>query len=195
VFFSSLQHFQTLPHRMQFVGIFGGVRCIDDSLATIPEATCAALAALPQLEGLIVGGYDRGIPFESVGRCIAQHDKLPWVYIFRPSGNLIAQAIVQTWQQRAQSGEIQDLQISGKIAPIEQATEITIAARRNTISLSQTLLFVDSMNDVAIHAFQHLQEGATVLLSPASPSFGQFRNYEEKSAAFIQAFSQAKRRS
>ncbi len=50
-----------------------------------------------------------------------------------------------------------------------------------------SMLYVTNMNEVAEYVFTHLSPGAVVLLSPASPSFGDFKNYEDKSHKFITA--------
>lgn len=42
------------------------------------------------------------------------------------------------------------------------------------------------MEETVRLAFQHAQEGGAVLLSPASPSFGVFKDYEDKSAQFVE---------
>jgi UDP-N-acetylmuramoylalanine--D-glutamate ligase len=55
--------FEPLPYRLEKVGEFGGIIFYDDSLATVPEATMASLAALPRVDTLILGGEDRGIDF------------------------------------------------------------------------------------------------------------------------------------
>ncbi|TVR43076.1 MAG: UDP-N-acetylmuramoyl-L-alanine--D-glutamate ligase [Bacteroidia bacterium] len=55
--------FKGLPHRMQHAGTCGGVIFYNDSIATIPEATIAAIKALPDTETLILGGTDRGIDY------------------------------------------------------------------------------------------------------------------------------------
>lgn len=55
--------FKPLPYRLERVGEFNGITFYDDSLATVPEATLAALAALPRVTTLILGGEDRDIDF------------------------------------------------------------------------------------------------------------------------------------
>jgi UDP-N-acetylmuramoylalanine--D-glutamate ligase len=54
--------FQSLPHRLQLVGERDGVRFVNDSIASTPVATAAALEAMAgRPVTLIVGGLDRGL--------------------------------------------------------------------------------------------------------------------------------------
>ncbi len=55
--------FATLPHRMEFVGEFGGKLFYNDSIATIPEAAMMAVTTLRDVDSLILGGFDRGIDY------------------------------------------------------------------------------------------------------------------------------------
>ncbi len=59
----SVLGFETLAHRMQFVGEKEGVLYYDDSISTVPQATLAALKALNRVDTLILGGMDRGIDY------------------------------------------------------------------------------------------------------------------------------------
>lgn len=56
----ALPGFQPLAHRLQPVGESGGVRWINDSIATTPHATAAALESCRGDVVLIVGGLERG---------------------------------------------------------------------------------------------------------------------------------------
>ncbi len=55
--------FNGLPHRLEKIGIFGGVTFYNDSIATIPEATIAAIDTLEHVDFLLLGGFDRGIDY------------------------------------------------------------------------------------------------------------------------------------
>ena len=58
------QAFEGLPHRLQYAGEREGVRFFNDSYATRPEATLAAVEALSGAPvALILGGSDKGIDF------------------------------------------------------------------------------------------------------------------------------------
>jgi len=63
---NTLRGFEGLPHRLQLIGPYNGLRFVNDSIATVPEATIAALQAWPQPDYLILGGYDRGIRYETL---------------------------------------------------------------------------------------------------------------------------------
>ncbi len=66
----ALENFQSLPHRLEYLGIFGGVRYYNDSISTVPEATLAALAALPETDVLILGGMDRGVSYQALAEAL-----------------------------------------------------------------------------------------------------------------------------
>jgi UDP-N-acetylmuramoylalanine--D-glutamate ligase len=63
--------FNTFPgveHRLEFVTEKRGIRFYNDSIATNPESTMAALDALPGPIVLIAGGYDKKLPFEGLAQ-------------------------------------------------------------------------------------------------------------------------------
>ncbi len=68
-----LASFNGLPHRMEYVGCFEGVEFYNDSIATVPEATIAALETLNQVDFLILGGFDRGIDYTILARYLQFH--------------------------------------------------------------------------------------------------------------------------
>ncbi len=59
----TLQSFAGLPHRLEFLGTRDDVEWYNDSKATVPHATVAAVGGFDSVV-LIAGGYDKGLPFE-----------------------------------------------------------------------------------------------------------------------------------
>lgn len=67
-----LRSFKTLPHRMETVGVFDGVEYVDDSYATAPDATIAALSAYKDRSVvLILGGSSKGMEFDELAQAVS----------------------------------------------------------------------------------------------------------------------------
>ncbi len=65
----AIKTFKSLPHRIEFVAEINGVKYYDDSIATVPEATIAALKTFPnQPIILIAGGYERQQNYEGLAK-------------------------------------------------------------------------------------------------------------------------------
>ena len=62
----TISEFRGLEHRLEYVDEVAGVAFYNDSISTIPEATMAAIAALNNVDTLLLGGFDRGIDYESL---------------------------------------------------------------------------------------------------------------------------------
>jgi UDP-N-acetylmuramoylalanine--D-glutamate ligase len=63
---AALRAFRGLPHRVELVADAGGVRWYDDSKATAPHATLAALAGFERVV-LIAGGRNKGLDLIELG--------------------------------------------------------------------------------------------------------------------------------
>jgi len=60
---SPLSDFQTLPHRLEYLGRFREIDFYNDSISTIPESAIAAVQALNHVDTIILGGFDRGLDY------------------------------------------------------------------------------------------------------------------------------------
>jgi UDP-N-acetylmuramoyl-L-alanine---L-glutamate ligase len=146
----ALRDFRPLPHRLENVGTFRNIVFYDDTLATVPEATVAAVDSLQRIDVIIIGGFDRGIDYGSVAEKIVRA-RIQHVITFPTSGEKIAALI--------------EAQTPGRHLPTIDAAE--------------------DMEGAVRKCFELLPQGGTVLLSPASPSFGIFKDYEDKSKQYI----------
>jgi UDP-N-acetylmuramoylalanine--D-glutamate ligase len=81
-----IRTFKPLEHRLEPVATVSGVEYVDDSVATLPDATQAALTAF---EGrpivLIAGGYDRGLDYSALAKSILDADVRALI-LFPPTG-------------------------------------------------------------------------------------------------------------
>ena len=59
----TINDFEPLNHRLEFVGNYDGVLYYDNSIGTIPIATIEAIKTLKNVDTLIIGGMDRGIDY------------------------------------------------------------------------------------------------------------------------------------
>ena len=69
---NTINEFNPLEHRLEFVGNFEGIDYYNDSIATIPEAAIESIKALENVNTLIVGGNDRGVNQEGLIEFLAQ---------------------------------------------------------------------------------------------------------------------------
>ncbi len=158
----AINGFTPLPHRLEFVGKFNGIGFYNDSLATVPEATMAALDALGEkVETIFLGGFDRGLNFENLAKRILKSNLKNLIFLpttgkriwrevnrlNRTKKRFFNRFFIDTMDRGALSGE--------KIM-------------RRAIKL----------------AYLCTDKGKICLLSCASPSFGVFKDYRERGELF-----------
>jgi len=154
-----LGKFKTLPHRLEYVGKFRGIRFYNDALATIPEATIAALDFLgDDVETILLGGFDRGLSFKNLAERILK-SKIKNMVLFPTTGEKIWKAL--------QLASLAQGKILPKMFFIDKASNGTLY-----------------MKEAVKLAYQHTQKGKICLLSTASASFSIFKDYKEKGDLF-----------
>jgi UDP-N-acetylmuramoyl-L-alanine---L-glutamate ligase len=152
----AVRTFEALPHRLEPVGTYKGITFYDDSIATVPDATLAALEALgSDVQTLLLGGHERNLDFTQFGERLPANVKT--LILFPPTG-------VRIWR--------------------------AIEAHSKNSVLPETF-FVRDMEQAVKIAYQRTEQGKICLLSPASPSFGTFKDYRERGdlfKAFVRKF-------
>jgi UDP-N-acetylmuramoylalanine--D-glutamate ligase len=147
----SVRSFKPLPHRIEFVGEYQGVRFYDDSISTVPDATMNAVEALgADVQTLIAGGHDRNLEFATLAEHILRSG-IRNVILFVPSGS-------RMWQAISNHPLFTHHSLHG--------------------------FLVDSMEEAVRLAFLHTESGKICLLSPASPSYGLFKDFHHRGTAF-----------
>ncbi len=96
----ALPSFESLAHRLEYVGQVRGVRYYNDSIATTPESAIVALTAFDEPKVIIAGGSDKGVSFEGFARVVAQRAKV--AVLVGKTSQRIGQAIQACGDNRAQ---------------------------------------------------------------------------------------------
>jgi UDP-N-acetylmuramoylalanine--D-glutamate ligase len=158
---SAIATFPGVEHRLEPVGELAGVRYVNDSQGTQPDAVIAALRAYPAPIVLIAGGRDKGVDLAELAPVVAQR----------------AAAAVLI----GESGpELERLFRAAGLARTERAASLEAAVGR------ADALAREIRADLAAGRPED-PDGiprATVLLSPAAASFDMFPDYEARGRAF-----------
>jgi UDP-N-acetylmuramoylalanine--D-glutamate ligase len=68
----AVDEFRGVPHRLELVRELGGVRWYNDSTATAPERSLAAIRAFEEPIVLLLGGRDKDLPWEDLMRLVGE---------------------------------------------------------------------------------------------------------------------------
>ena len=153
--------YRPLPSRLTPIGTARGVTFVDDSLSTNVLPTLAALDAFPGRRiALIVGGHDRGIDYAPLAAGVLARQAPTRVLTLPDSGPRIRAAIEAAASQKQKQAALK------QEAPVTDCPDLETAVAAG---------------------FAWAQPDGVVLLSPAAPSFGRFRDYSDRSEAFARA--------
>ena len=83
--------FKGLEHRIEFVRKNNNISYYNDSFASVPDATIAAISAIPGAKVLIIGGFDRGLSLELLALTIKDNEsEINKVVLIGQSANRMA---------------------------------------------------------------------------------------------------------
>jgi UDP-N-acetylmuramoylalanine--D-glutamate ligase len=153
---ASVERFGGVEHRLEVVAVAGGVRYVNDSQGTQPDAVVAALESFPAPLVLICGGRSKDVPIDRLAEAVAQ--RAAAAVVIGESGPELAGAFR-----------------SAGLAAIERAEGMDEAVVRADALCRAALGRGD---DAAA------RETGTVLLSPAAASFDMYVDYADRGRAF-----------
>ncbi|MCX6721480.1 MAG: UDP-N-acetylmuramoyl-L-alanine--D-glutamate ligase, partial [Candidatus Staskawiczbacteria bacterium] len=84
----AIKTFKGLPHRLELIGEYSGIKFYDDAISTTPESTIEAIKTLPQVGTIFLGGQDRGYTFSRLEKIIKKK-KIKNIVLFPESGKRI----------------------------------------------------------------------------------------------------------
>lgn len=86
--------FAGVEHRLEQVRVLRGVTYINDSIGTSPTRTLAGLKAMKTKPIVIAGGYDKKIPFDSLGDALCKYAKR--VFLTGATAEKIREAVLNS---------------------------------------------------------------------------------------------------
>ena len=144
------KQFGGVAHRAEFVREYKGVKYYNDSIASSPTRTAlGTLSLYEQKIVIIAGGYDKHIPYDSLGPVI--------------------------------NNKVKVLILLGDTAP---KIEAAVKRAGNYAEGEIKIINVTNMEEAVAAAVENTSRGDIVSLSPASASFGLYRNFEERGNHF-----------
>jgi UDP-N-acetylmuramoylalanine--D-glutamate ligase len=147
--------FTGVEHRLEMVRELDGVRWYDDSIATAPERSLAALRSFEDPIVLLAGGRDKKLPWgEFAGEATR---RVRHLVTFGEAGPMIARVVGKA-QRSGGAGEQ-----GSKLEGITQ---------------------VGTMEEAVEAAARLVQPGDVVLLSPGGTSFDAFQDFAERGDRF-----------
>ncbi len=155
----SIVAFDGVAHRLQKVGAFAGATYYDDSIATAPERTLAALAALSGTPTVVIlGGRDKHLPWRDLVRMAV--NRCRGVILIGEAAGLIRGHLESALRE-----DVGDPPLLTLSAVVDETTMASAVARAATMA----------------------QPGDAVLLAPGCTSYDMYRDFAARGDDFALA--------
>ena len=193
---TAIRGFAGAPHRMELVREINKVRWVNDTMATTPESTVAALQSFTVPVILMLGGRDKKLSWGDLAEQVKTGVKA--IVLFGEAADLIEREIRRAW-----------------LVPLDKRTEVyghgariveegfrdesgsvfssaMEPASNGPFPNFPELIPVDGLEEAVRHATSSAEAGDVVLLSPGCASFDDFSDASARGDRFrklVQALS------
>lgn len=151
---AAVENFRGVPHRLEFVRSWRGAEWYNDSIATAPERSMAAIRAFEEPLILLAGGRDKDLPWDEFAALVSE--RVDHVVVFGEAAEKILAALQACNLHPESRGERPPLTIT-RCKDLRAAIHV---------------------------AAEFVEPGDVVLLSPGGTSFDEFRDFEERGECF-----------
>lgn len=163
-----LAGFRGLAHRLERVAEIAGRVFYNDSIATTPESTCAALEAFEAPLILIAGGYDKGIDLEPLA--VRAFERAKGVALIGKTGPVLLRHLDRCRESRSQGSACE---------PVARHHSQEVASNRGP-----AVTLAGDLEKAIRWAWEQSVPGDVIVLSPGCASYDQFRNFEHRGNSF-----------
>lgn len=143
----ALKKFKKPKYRMERLDSKSGLVFYNDSASTNPISTIEAIRLMDKPFAIIMGGYDKGLKYNSLAGELARNTLVRGVFLFGKTAKTIKE----------------DLATSG---------------------FKRTVICLDSLDEILNYLSRNKKGLGSILFSPASSSFDQFDNYQQRGQVF-----------
>jgi UDP-N-acetylmuramoylalanine--D-glutamate ligase len=164
---AGVEGFHGVPHRLEFVRDWGGAAWFNDSIATAPERSMAAIHSFHEPLVLLAGGRDKKLPWEEFGALV--RERVDHLIVFGECAEKVLAAVRQDLGERG-------LGDRGTGTP----TALLLYSPDEERVRPYTITRCHTLREAVIEAARIVQPGDVVLLSPGGTSFDEFRDFEER---------------
>lgn len=151
----AIDDFHGVPHRLELVRELHGVKWYNDSIATAPERSMAAIRSFEEPIVLLLGGKDKNLPWEDLAALV--QERVDHVVVFGEAAEKILGALGAVGSQ-SKPGR-------GKKRPF-------------------SIQRCGGLREAVIRAAEVAEAGDVVLLSPGGTSFDEFTDFAERGERF-----------
>ncbi len=92
----AITEFSGLPNRLELVRTFEDVDYYNDSFSSGPEATIAAIDAIPKQKVIIIGGFERGLNLQNLAEQIKNSSSVHKVLLIGASAKRVSESLVKS---------------------------------------------------------------------------------------------------
>ena len=111
----SVKALEGVPHRLELVRNWGGALWVNDSKATTPKGSIAALKSFQEPMILLAGGRDKNLPWQDFSRLVLE--RVRYLILFGEAADLIESSLV------AELGKGQEMLPYRKCSGLEEAVK------------------------------------------------------------------------
>ena len=188
---SAIREFTGMPHRLELVRKRHGVLWINDSIATAPERTVAAINSFNDPIVLLLGGRDKQLPWDELATLINRRVKC--VILFGEAAGLIENNLVALHDdpEYSPADVTGSLPAQSRTPSLDKGPGVKSNLEGSTVGETATpgpyppnILRAAGLNEAVQLAAEVTREGDLVLLSPGCTSFDEFMDFSVRGDRF-----------